>query len=58
MALSANKKEIAICEKAENAVCVIYEMSTLKRKKVLCSSDYDSTSFTAVAFAKSSEKLN
>jgi hypothetical protein len=58
MALSPNKKEIAVCEKAENAVCVIYEMSTLKRRKILCSTDYASTTFTAVNFAKSSEKLN
>ena len=58
MALSANKKEIAICEKSDHAICVIYELSSLKRRKVLCSNDCASKSFTAVAFAKSQEKLN
>lgn len=56
MALSAGRTLLAVCEKAAQAICVIYDMNTLKRRRVITSSDCGSKAFTAVNFSKSNEK--
>lgn len=38
-------------------MCIIYDLALGKRRKVLTSTDCESDSFTAVSFAKSTEKL-
>lgn len=40
MAISANKKYIALCERAEQAVCMVYELNTLRRRRILTSEDF------------------
>ena len=64
MTLSPSKKHLAVCERAERAICLIWDISGLsqnppvppKRKKVLTSSDYTGKEFISVAFAPSAEK--
>lgn len=44
LALSPNKKYLAVCEKAERAICGVVDISNLntvlKRKRILTSMDY------------------
>jgi hypothetical protein len=57
-------KHLAICERAERAICLIWDISGLsqnppvapKRKKVLSSSDYTGKEFISVCFSRSAEK--
>jgi len=56
MALSPSKKFLAVCEKAEKAVCCVFDVATQKRRKILTSTDYNSKEFVSVAFAPSAEK--
>jgi hypothetical protein len=56
MTLSISKKYLAICERAEKAVCCVYDMATLKRRKILTSTDYNSKEFVCANFAPSNEK--
>lgn len=49
--VSQAKKSLAICEKAERAVCIVYDLTTLKKKKTLTSTDYSSKEFISVAFS-------
>ena len=56
LALSPSKKFLAVCEIAEKAVCCVFDTSTLKRRKILTSMDYNSKSFVSVNFAPSNEK--
>lgn len=56
LAVSQGKKYLAVCEKAERALCIVYDLTTLKRRKVLTSTDYNSREFISVAFAATNEK--
>jgi hypothetical protein len=58
MCLSPSKKFLAVCEKADKAVCCVYDVSpnNIKRRKILTSTDYNSKEFVSVAFAPSNEK--
>lgn len=64
LAVSPSRKHIAVCERAERAICIIYDLENLiknptvpaKRKKVLSSSDYTAKDFICVCFAPSAEK--
>lgn len=64
MTVSPSRKHLAVCERAERAICVIYDISGLaqnppippKRKKILSSSDYSAKEFICVAFAPTAEK--
>lgn len=64
LAVSPSRKHIAVCERAERAICIIYDIESLvknpsvpaKRKKVLSSSDYTAKDFICVCFAPSAEK--
>ena len=59
MAVSnVNKRFLAVCEEARQAICIIYDLTTLKRRKILTSSEVQSSKFTDVKFAYSEEKLN
>ena len=40
LAVSPAKKYLAICEKSERAICSVYDLTTLKRRKVLTSLEY------------------
>lgn len=62
--VSPSKKFAAICEKAERAICLIWDISGIaanpvvqpKRKRILTSADYNAKEFISVAFAPSNEK--
>lgn len=56
LALSPSKRFLAVCEKAEKAVCSVFDVNTLKRRKILTSTDYNSKEFVSVNFAPSNEK--
>ena len=55
LALSPSKKYLAVCEKAERAICGVVDISNLntvlKRKRILTSMDYACKSFISCAFA-------
>ena len=57
MAVSANKKYLAICERAQQAICFIYEVNSLKRRRIITSSESGAKEFVDVKFAHSEEKL-
>lgn len=42
VALSANRKYLAVAERAEKAQITVYDMASLKRRKVLSASDVNS----------------
>ena len=64
LALSVSKKFLAVCEKAEKAICLIYELQGIghippqipKRRKILTRQDYNSKEFGSVCFSQSNEK--
>ena len=58
MALSHNKKFLALCERSAQAICFIYEVATLKRRRVLTSSEIQAKEFIDCKFAYSEEKLS
>ncbi|KAI8825817.1 WD40-repeat-containing domain protein [Fimicolochytrium jonesii] len=51
MAISANKRYIAIAERGEKASCALYDLHTLRRRKTLQSTDTESKDFVCVAFS-------
>jgi hypothetical protein len=59
LAVSPSKKFLAVCEKAERAICSVYVASmdtknntlVFKKKKVLTSSEYQAKEFISVAFS-------
>ena len=57
MAISHNKKYLAICERAPQAVCFVYETQSLKRRRILTTSESVAKEFIDVKFAYSDEKL-
>ena len=64
LTVSPSRKFVAVCEKAERAICLIWDVSGIsstplvppKRKKVLTSADYTAKEFISVAFAPTNEK--
>jgi len=64
LSVSPSRKYVAVCEKAERAICIIWDVSGItsnppaapKRRKVLTSSDYNSKEFLSAAFAPTNEK--
>ena len=56
MALSHNKNFLAVCERSEKAICSIYNMKTLKRKKVITTDHITDKEFISVAFSHQNEK--
>jgi len=77
MALSHNRKHLAVCEMAKSAVVSVYNISkmleffrdkktnekvvidhaNIKKKRMLCSSDYSAKSFISVDFSQQNEKM-
>lgn len=57
MAISANKKFLAICERAQQAICFVYEVNSLKRRRILTTQDSIAKEFIDVKFAYSEEKM-
>lgn len=51
LTVSQGKKFLAVCEKAERALCIVYDLATNKRKKILTSTDYNAREFISVAFS-------
>lgn len=64
MAVSPSRKYVAICEKSERAICMVWDISGIssnppvapKRRKVLTSTDYASKEFISANFAPTNEK--
>lgn len=56
LAVSPSKKFLAVAERAERAICCIYDLHTLKRKKIITSTEYQSKQFLSLAFAPSAER--
>lgn len=64
LTLSQSKRFLAICEKADRAICTIYDLTginaipalTPKRRKILTSHDYQSKEFVSAAFPPHGEK--
>lgn len=62
--VSPSRKYVAVCEKAERALCMVWDISGVsanpvvqpKRKKILTSTDYLAKEFISVAFAPTNEK--
>lgn len=57
MELSPCKRYLAVCERHTQAICVIYDLVTLKRKRFLTAAEASATEFTDLSFATSSDKL-
>ena len=76
MALSSNKKQLAVCESATKAICAVYnvgkmmetfrekksansviDQATIKKRKLLCSTDYGAKAFISCDFSSANEKL-
>lgn len=60
MALHPNRRYLAVCEKAKQALCLVYEITStsIKRKRILTSSDCKAAEFIHCSFANSEEKLS
>jgi hypothetical protein len=58
MAINQTKRYLAVCERSTQAICFVYDMHTLKRRRVLTSSELQANEFTQVSFAYSEEKLH
>lgn len=64
LGLSMSRRLLAVCEKADRAVCSIYDLTGIsnmvpqppKRKKVLTSHDCNSREFVSACFSPHSEK--
>ena len=57
MAVSDNKKFLAICERSQQAVCFVYEVASLKRRRIITSSESIAKEFIDVRFAHSEDKM-
>lgn len=57
MELSHCKRYLAVCERSTQAICIIYDLNTLKRKRVLTSIEVNASEFTSLSFAQSADKL-
>ena len=57
LAVSPNRRYVAIAEKGEKATITIYDLNTLRKKKVLSSPEVQSTEFVSLAFSPDSKYL-
>eukprot|EP00854_Cymbomonas_tetramitiformis_P012413 gene12413-14666_t len=51
IAVSASRKFVAVAEKADKAIITIFDLHTLKRRKVLSSADTGSQEYVSIAFS-------
>lgn len=57
IAVSPNRRYVAIAEKGEKATITIYDLHTLRKKKVLSFSELQSIEFVSLAFSPDSKYL-
>ena len=57
MALTPNKRYIAVAEKGEKATITIYDLQTLRKKKVLTTTEVQSKQYVSLAFSPDSKFL-
>ncbi|XP_019645355.1 PREDICTED: cilia- and flagella-associated protein 57-like [Branchiostoma belcheri] len=57
MAVSPNRRYVAIAEKGEKAMVTIYDLHSLRKRKVLTSPDVQSAEFVSLAFSPDSKYL-
>ena len=57
MAVSPNRRYVAIAEKGEKAMITVYDLHTLRKRKVLAHSDCQATEFVSLAFSPDSKYL-
>jgi cilia- and flagella-associated protein 57 len=57
MAVSANKKFIAVAEKAEKGLVTVFDVQTLKRRRLLTTLESSSKEFVSVAFSQDAKFL-
>lgn len=57
MAVSPNRRFVAIAEKGEKATITIYDLHNQRRRKVLSSTDVQSAEFVSLAFSPDSKYL-
>ncbi|XP_064626846.1 cilia- and flagella-associated protein 57-like [Lineus longissimus] len=57
MAVSPNRRYVAIAEKGEKATITVYDLHSLRRRKVLSSPEVASTEFVSLAFSPDSKYL-
>ncbi|GFH32507.1 uncharacterized protein HaLaN_31739, partial [Haematococcus lacustris] len=55
LCVSANKKLLAVAERSEKAMVTVYDLQTLKRRKVLVAAD--SKEYTSLAFSADGKML-
>ncbi|KAI8907767.1 WD40-repeat-containing domain protein, partial [Powellomyces hirtus] len=51
MAVSVNKRYIAIAERGEKPLCALYDLHTLRRRKTLSTMETESKDFVCIAFS-------
>ena len=57
MAVSPNRRYGAIAERGEKATITIYDLHSLRKRKILSSTDMQSTEFVSLAFSPDSKYL-
>lgn len=59
LAVSPSKNFLAVCERAERAICTIYEIkgTTYKKRKMLSQSEYPAKEFITAAFSSQEKSL-
>jgi hypothetical protein len=60
MALTRNKKYLAVAERTERSpICIIYDLQTLKRKKIIATNEVSTagSSFSSIAFSPKNDKM-
>ena len=57
MALTPNKRYIGVAEKGEKATITIYDLQTLRKKKVLTTTEVQSQQYVSLAFSPDSKYL-
>ena len=57
IAVSPNRRYVAIAEKGEKAIITIFDLHSLRRKKVLSSSEVESKEYVSLAFSPDSKYL-
>lgn len=57
MAVSPNRRYVAIAEKGEKAMITVYDLHTLRKRKVLVNADCQASEFVSLAFSPDSKYL-
>jgi cilia- and flagella-associated protein 57 len=57
LCLSSNKRYLAVGEKGEKPVCIIYDLQTMRKRKVLTLTDGDAKEFISISFSADAKFL-